>query len=153
MTLLFVSGSLRNSRVPGIAQALRGIGYEVFDDWHAAGPRADEHWQSYEEMRGHSYAEALGGWAAKHTYDFDLYHLKRADAGVLVLPAGKSAHLEFGYLIGQGKKGYVLFDESSPNADGFRWDVMYQFAAGVFFSLEEMLGALDERQLPLDERA
>ncbi len=145
MTVLFISGSLRNSRVPGIAQALRGIGYEVFDDWHAVGPRADEHWQSYEEMRRHSYAQALRGWAARHTYDFDLYNLNRVDGGVLVLPAGRSAHMEFGYIVGQGKKGYVLFDQGPPE----RWDVMYQFAAGIFFSLEEMLEELDQRQLPL----
>ena len=58
-----------------------------------------------------------------------------------MLPAGKSGHLELGYLIGQGKPGYVLFD-SRFNEDSTRWDCMYQFAKEVFFDIEELLDEL-----------
>ena len=56
---------------------------------------------------------------------------------VLVLPAGKSAHIELGYCIGSGQRGYVLFDKKPT-----RWDVMYKFAAEVFFDLDAMIEAL-----------
>jgi nucleoside 2-deoxyribosyltransferase len=49
------------------------------------------------------------------------------------MPAGKSAHLELGYMIGRGKPCFVLFDEEPE-----RWDVMYQFATAVCFSYEEL---------------
>jgi len=54
--------------------------------------------------------------------------------GVLVLPAGKSGHLELGYMIGQGKPGYILLD-GEPE----RFDVMYNFATGVFTNLSDLL--------------
>ena len=49
---LYIIGSLRNPRVPEVAKDLRESGYEVFDDWFAAGERADDSWQSYEKGRG-----------------------------------------------------------------------------------------------------
>jgi|TARA_R100000008_G_C3496353_1_gene121346 nucleoside 2-deoxyribosyltransferase len=144
MSKIYTIGSLRNEKVPLIANALRDAGHEVFDDWYAAGPEADDYWQAYETARGHNYKQALDGYAAKDVYNFDKHHLDRNDVVVLVLPAGKSGHLEFGYSIGKGKKGYILFDDDVENC---RWDVMYQFADGVFFKLDELI-----HQLQKDEK-
>lgn len=136
--VIYLIGSLRNPKVPDIAQVLRQWGWEVFDDWHAAGPEADDYWQRYEQARGHDYKTALSGYAARHVFGFDKFHLDRASAGVLVLPAGKSGHLELGYLIGQGKPGYILLD-GEPE----RFDVMYQFAQ-VARDLDELGDLLDD---------
>ena len=57
-----------------------------------------------------TYTGNLKNWAAQIVFDFDRKHLNRVDAGLLVLPAGKSGHLELGYLIGLGKPGYILLD-------------------------------------------
>lgn len=134
--MIYLIGSLRNPEIPKIAMKLRETGLEVFDDWYAAGERADDSWRDYEQSRGSSYQEALQGLAAQHVFQFDLHHLQRASAGVLVLPAGRSGHLELGYLLGQGKKGYILVD----NPD--RWDVMYLFATKVTTALEEIIDHL-----------
>lgn len=133
--IIYLIGSLRNPEVPSIASKLRAAGYEVFDDWYAAGPNADDHWRDYEISRGHDFPKALNGYAAEHVYAYDRYHLNRADVGVLVLPAGKSGHLELGYLIGKGKPGYILLDAKGPE----RFDVMYKFAYGVTFDLEQLI--------------
>lgn len=133
---IYVIGSLRNPEVPVLGNHLRTLGHKVFDDWHGAGPNADDHWQEYETIRGRSYPEALQGFAANNTYQFDLRHIRVADLGILMLPAGKSGHLEFGYMMGQGKKGFIYFSEGLPE----RWDVMYLFATATCFSLEELLG-------------
>ena len=126
---LYLIGSLRNDNIPIIAGELRKSGIGVFDDWFAAGPIADDSWQEYEKGKGVSYDRALKGYAANHVFSFDLHHLNRVDGGILSLPAGKSGHLELGYLCGLGKPCYVLFDKEPE-----RWDVMYQFASGgVFF--------------------
>jgi hypothetical protein len=142
---IYVIGSLRNPEVPKIAQAIRTrLDIEAFDDWHAAGPEADDHWQAYETARGRTYGEALRGHAAVNVFAFDRRHLDRCDAAVLVMPAGKSGHLEFGRAIGAGKRAYVLFDKTPE-----RWDVMYQFADEVFFDLDAFLTALAGNQVEL----
>lgn len=116
-----------------VGNELRKMNFEVFDDWYAAGPEADDKWRDYEVARGHDYEEALQGFAAKHVYDFDKHHLDLADVGVLLMPAGKSGHLEFGYLIGRGRPCFMLFD-SIPE----RYDVMYQLCTKVCFNFEQL---------------
>ena len=135
---IYLIGSLRNPRIPVLAEDLRSRGWEVFDDWHAAGPEADDHWQRYEEARGHDYITALAGYAANHVWAYDKAHLDRASRGVLVLPAGKSGHLELGYMIGQGKPGYILLDKEPE-----RYDVMYRFADAVCETDDELFKALE----------
>ena len=118
---------------------MRKFGFEVFDDWFAAGPEADDYWQKYEQSRGRTYDQALKGQAAQHVFGFDLKHLNESDAAVLLAPGGKSAHLELGYMVGRGKPGYVLF-ETPPE----RFDVMLNFATGVFFDANELIEVLLE---------
>jgi len=129
---LYLIGSLRNPDIPKVAQEIRKLGFWVFDDWFAAGPEADDKWRDYEKARGHNYQQALKGLAADHVFRFDLKHLNECNMGVLYLPAGKSGHLELGYLIGQRKISYIVLDNPE------RWDVMYLFADGVFLSLKEL---------------
>jgi hypothetical protein len=135
--MLYLIGSLRNPEIPIIGNKLREAEIDIFDDWFAAGPIADDSWQEYERLRGHSFDEALKGFAAKHVFSFDHYHLNRSDGAILALPAGKSGHLELGYIIGQGKPGYILMDKEPE-----RYDQMYQFAQGVFFNIEDLINAI-----------
>ena len=136
---IYLIGSLRNPEVPVLGNELRAEGYEVFDDWFAAGPEADDYWQQYEQNRGHTYTEALAGLAAGHVFEFDREHLFEANVGILMLPAGKSGHLELGILIGQNKRTYILLD-GEPE----RFDVMYRFATGVFTDKSALFSALKE---------
>jgi len=131
---IYLIGSLRNPEVPLIAEKLRAEGYDVFDDWYAAGPEADDYWQKYEKAKGHNYAQALQGFAADHVYKFDRHHLERCDIAVLLLPAGKSGHLELGWALGRGKFGYILL-----SGEPERYDVMYKFADGIVNTYEELL--------------
>jgi hypothetical protein len=139
---IYLIGSLRNPTIPELGVALRALGHEVFDDWHGAGPEADDYWQKYEQERGRDYLSALHGFAASNVFEFDMRHLDSAAAAVLVLPAGKSAHLELGYMRGRGAWTAVLFD-SEPD----RWDVMYRLADAQFFSIESLLEAIDATTL------
>ena len=110
---------------------------EVFDDWYAAGPEADDYWKIYETTRGRSYLDALDGYAAQHVFNFDRHHLDTSDAAVLVLPAGKSGHLEAGYMVGKGKPTFILID-----AEDVRWDVMYGFATKVVDNEKDLINGL-----------
>lgn len=79
----------------------------------------------------------MAGYAAQHVFEFDKHHLDAASAGLLLLPAGKSGHLELGYLLGRGVPGYILLDP-----DDVRWDVMYLFANKVTSNIEEIIDDL-----------
>lgn len=136
MKKVYVIGSLRNPEIPKIGNDIRAAGFEVFDDWHGAGPEADDEWKRYEQERGRSYLDAIDGHHAWHVFNFDKYHLDTADIGLLVLPAGKSGHLELGYLIGQGKPGFILIEDLD------RWDVMYRFATKISDDLSVLIGEM-----------
>lgn len=144
---VYLIGSMRNPEIPHLAQRLREIGFEVFDDWYSPGPEADDYWQEYEKLRGRTYKEALNGYHAKHVFAIDKFHLDDCDVAVLVMPAGRSAHIEIGYIIGSEKPGFILFD-GEPD----RYDVMYQFADDVFFQEDELVERLVDEAVKRKER-
>ena len=135
---IYVIGSLKNANVPVVAQVLRepGLGYHVFDSWHGAGPDADRYWREYEQARGLTYTEALDEPLARHSFAFDMQWLTWCNVGVLVLPCGKSAHLELGYLTGKpGKRTFILM-EGEPEED---WDLMNKIATKVVTNLDALV--------------
>ena len=138
MKTVYLIGSLRNSGIRQLATDIRSANFDVFDDWHAAGEKADDCWMEYERMRGRTYKQALEGYAAEHTYKYDLHHLISADICVLVLPAGKSSHLELGYFLGMGRPGFIYMPIEPE-----RWDVMVKFATGVATSWTELVALLN----------
>lgn len=137
-TYLYLVGSLRNTKVPIVANELRKNGLEVFDQWYGAGETADDSWQAYSKQKGLTYTQALKDTGAQTVFHFDRSRIEMSDIVVLLMPAGKSGHLELGYAAGLGKKTYILYD-GEPE----RYDVMPQFAKdGVFFKIEDLLNEL-----------
>jgi len=138
---VYLIGSLRNPEIPKLANVLRvalGKNWTVFDDWHAAGPEADDYWREYSINRGDDYDTALKGYAARNVQAFDRKHLSECTHAVLVLPAGKSGHLELGFCIGAGKRTIIRLD-----TDYDRWDVMYGLADAVVFADKNLLEELE----------
>lgn len=134
MTRIYLAGSMRNPAIVDLANKLQqDTGSEVFADWCAVGPEADDHWRSYCMKRGLTYKQGLATAIAKNVFEFDKAHIDAADIMVVAYPAGKSAHLELGYHLGKGKRGYILLDEQD------RWDIMLQFATGIAASYDELL--------------
>lgn len=143
--VVYLVGSLRNPKVIELGNEIRAVGIECLENWMAAGPTADDSWQHYSNMRGRTYQQALDSREAKHVFHFDKAYIDLADAVVLLYPAGRSGHLEFGYAVGQGKRGYMLMEEPAE-----RYDVMLQFAGSPLFSSKEgLLVALREDLKPL----
>jgi len=150
--VIYVIGSLRNKNVPIFSNKLRGANkdWEVFDSWYAPGPHADDYLRDYCKGKGLSYKETLQDYAATHIFEFDHFHLKRATDVVLIMPCGKSGHLELGVGIGSGRRGYVLFTETPK-----RVDIMYQFATDIFFSVDELIEELkkyDEEKVQIAQK-
>ena len=134
---LYLIGALRNPVIPEITNYLTKLGYDVFSDWWAASEDADDWLRDYYKSRGYNYKQTLQSYAAQHIFTFDKKHLDRADLAVMVMPAGKSGHLELGYIIGQGKPGYILFDKEPE-----RVDIMHNFATDIFFTIDDLGKAL-----------
>jgi hypothetical protein len=135
---IYLIGSLRNPEVPKIANKIREHGYEVFDQWYSAGPNADDHLRDHFVAMGMNHKEILKTAAAVNIFEFDKRHIQASDVVVLLMPAGKSGFLELGWALGQGKQGYILFDQ-----DPERVDVMFQFADDIFYSVTELVEHLD----------
>jgi hypothetical protein len=140
MTALYLIGSLRNREgVVDTAVALEEMlppSVEVFCSWLAPGPEADDYWKTFEEGMGRTYLEALDGWAAKHVFEFDKFHLDRCDGAILTYPAGRSCHLEAGYMVGKGKPVWALLDDPE------RWDVMLRFLTGWHTDVDALGAAI-----------
>lgn len=134
---IYIIGALKNPAIPEIANKLSAEGHTTFADWYSPGPEADQCWQAYERTRGRGYREAVYGPHSVHAFEFDKHYLDACDAAVMVMPAGKSGHLELGYAAGKGKRTFVLFD-GEPD----RFDLMYLLAERVVFSVEELIEEL-----------
>jgi hypothetical protein len=143
--VLYLIGSLRNPRVPELAKRLRKElpDVEVFDDWYSAGFEADDMWKTYEQGRGRDYQQALAGYAAKHVWEFDKHHLDRASHVLLVLPAGKSGHMEVMY----GRYGVRAETAILLDPEDCRWDVMYQFIPTILSNDNDIAGWINKDKL------
>jgi hypothetical protein len=137
--MIYLMGSLKNPKVPDIANALRKNGFDVFDEWFAAGPSADKHWKAYAQGRGLNYRDALSLPFVETAYGFDWNHLVMCKAGVLVMPAGKSAHIELGLYRGWGKPCWMLHEGEPQGED---WELMPKIATGMAYSVEELVAML-----------
>lgn len=80
----------------------------------------------------------LTGERAKRGFNYDTGLMDKADACVLLLPAGRSAHLEAGWFAGAGKPLFIYM----PVWEGP--DLMYKFAQKICFTLEELVSAIND---------
>ena len=119
---IYVASSWRNLLQPGIVHALRRCGHEVYDfrnppnrsgfSWKQVHPDWD---QRNPLMEAEAYRATLAHPIAEAGYAADIGALRDCDAVVYVLPCGRSASWEFGYAMGQGKRGYVVwFEDHEP---------------------------------------
>ena len=123
---IYLAGSCQNESLTAFARSLRLAGYEVFDDWKAIHPENDGAYLEYSKDRFLTYQEALDGKLATHSFQLDKYHIDTCHIFILLLPAGKSGHMELGYASKSGKMTLVV------EPDDNRFDLMYKFADKVF---------------------
>jgi len=140
---VYLVGALKNEAIPYLALTLEKEGYSVFAEWHNPGPEADMHWQEHEKLKGSSYKEALDGSHVENVFYYDKSYIDLADIVVLVMPAGKSGHLELGYATGIGKHTFILLDEEPE-----RYDIMPRFAKAVCNNVSELIEEMGKCEIP-----
>jgi hypothetical protein len=137
---IYVASSWRNSYQPDVVQRLRGEGFEVYDFRHPAPgddgfrwSEIDPAWQSWTPEQ---YRAALQHPLAQIGFAQDKLALQMADATVLVMPCGRSAHLELGYAAGLGQRTAVLMLEPCEP------ELMYLLCEAVCLSVDELVAFL-----------
>ena len=106
---IYVASSWRNALQPSVVEALRKDGHDVYDFRKPAPGDNGFGWQQVTdrpraEWDAEFYAnEVLDHPVAARGFELDMAALDAASAVVLVLPCGRSAHLELGYATGHGK--------------------------------------------------
>lgn len=121
---IYVASSWRNAAQPAIVALLRSIGHDVYDfrdPAHAFGWKEIEAgWQSWTPAQ---FREALKTEPARRGFEADRIACEGADATVLVMPCGRSAHLELGVAVGMGQKTAVYI----PHGAFFEPELMYKW--------------------------
>ncbi len=109
---IYVASSWRNEFQPMVVEVLRATGHEVYDfrnpkenDTGFAWSDIDENW---EQWTAQEYVNAMKHPIAEDGFKSDFDAMKWADCCVMVLPCGRSANTEAGWMKGAGKKVYVL---------------------------------------------
>ncbi len=115
MARIYVASSWRNKYYPEVVAALREAGHEVYDFRNPPHGGNGFRWTDIDEnalsWNFEQYAEGLHHPKAERQFSADLEALEWADTCVLVLPCGRSAHTEAGWMAGAGKRVVVYIPE------------------------------------------
>jgi nucleoside 2-deoxyribosyltransferase len=107
---IYVASSWRNEQQPALIKRLRKtFGEANVYDFRNPGPgKSGFKWEDispkWKDWTAEDYIDALGNPIAEQGYQNDFQAMRAADVCVLLLPAGRSAHLEAGWMKGAGKK-------------------------------------------------
>lgn len=137
---IYVASSWRNVYQPAVVAKLREVGHEVYDfrnprpgdngfSWSVIDPL----WQSWQPYQ---YTSAIVHPVAEAGFKSDFDAMRWADACVLVLPSGRSAHLEAGWFCGQGKQCIVFIPEPVEP------ELMNKLASHICTNMDGVLAAL-----------
>jgi hypothetical protein len=141
MARIYVASSWRNTLQPNVVSILREAGHSVYDFRNPpngvkgfAWSEIDEAWQSwtadqYVKLLTTHPTAALG-------YQNDMRAMEWADTCVLVLPCGRSAHLEAGWFAGRGKRCIIL------TRNGEEPELMALMANAIHSTIEGVLTEL-----------
>lgn len=136
---VYVASSWRCSMQPVVIEILRAAGIAHYDFRNPEGgtgfawSEIDPDWETWTTdtfVRHLDDPLAVNGFRA----DFDA--MQRADTFVLVLPCGRSAHLELGWAVGKGKRTAIL------THNGQEPELMYKMVDLVTSSVMDLLAWL-----------
>ena len=137
MMKIYVASSWRNERQPSIVKALRDYGHEVYDfkDPESNGDTGF-HWSDidpdWKDWTPQQFVEKINDPIAVHGFDRDFKAMEWCDTMVLVMPCGRSAHLELGWACGAGKNTAILLSDGEP-------ELMYRTAKNLLTNVADVI--------------
>ena len=142
---IYVASSWRNIRYPEVVSRLRSEGHDVYD---FPNPAVGDEGFSWRQVPGAPEADHRKGWPAADVvrvlaqpraqagFKSDMDALRSCDACVLVLPCGRSAHLELGWAVGAGRRTIVLLDDPAEP------DLMHLMVDRICLDLDQVVEEL-----------
>lgn len=140
---IYVASSWRNPVQQDIVNVLRQAGHDVYD---FRNPAPGQHGFGWSEVNPdwlqwtpEQFVKDLysGHPSVERGFGLDKGALDWCDTCVLVLPCGRSAHLEAGYAAGQGKLTLFFLHQ-----DKFEPELMYLLGHGCVTTYKDLLDAL-----------
>ena len=136
---IYVASSWHNVEQPELVITLQHAGHEVYDFRHPKPgvggflwPEIDKNWSTWTPKQ--FIQQALLNQIAQKTFIYHKAALDWCDTCVLLLPSGRSAHLEAGYVVGQGKDLFTLL-----RINKFEPELMYLLGNTCVTSIDELL--------------
>ena len=156
---IYLASSWRNKQQQETLKALRKAGHDTYDFknpedyWNKQYPgdqsggfqwdSIDPHWLRWTPW---SFLSALGHPIADKGFGNDFAAMERADMCVLLLPSGRSAHIEAGWFAGNpDKQLYILLPQNHLGVTeeyaekSWEPELMYKMADGMFLSVEDLV--------------
>lgn len=152
--MIYVASSWRNKYYPEVIKRLRQEGFPVYDFRNPPHGGSGFHWTDVDENAPNwtfkEYEKGLSHPLAELQFEADLAALQQADTCVLVLPCGRSAHTEAGWMAGAGKRVIVYIPEMVEP------ELMYKLFDKVVSNLDELIQCLCydgeiQEEMPLDD--
>ena len=140
MSKIYLASSWRNPYQPLVVKALREAGHEVYDFRNPSSGDEGFKWKNvdglWEKWSNDDYINALNHPVAERGFKNDFDAMAWADVCILLLPCGRSAHSEAGWMQGAGKPTYVILTEKQEP------ELMYKLFAGIFTKIEDLISSL-----------
>jgi hypothetical protein len=140
MAKIYVASSWRNTFYPEVVERLREAGHEVYDFRNPPHGGHGFRWTEIDENALNwelaQYAEGLHHPQAERQFQADLEALNWADTCVLVLPCGRSAHTEAGWMKGAGRRTIVYIPQMEEP------ELMYKLFDAVVDTVDGLLQQL-----------
>lgn len=137
---VYVASSWRNPYQEVLVKILRAAGMDCYDFKNPAPGETGFAWSEidpdWEAWTADAYVKMLDHPVAQAGFDRDMAAMRKADTFVLVLPCGRSAHLELGWAVGAGKRTAIL------TQDGEEPELMAKMVDHIATSVFDLLGWL-----------
>ena len=138
--MIYIASSWRNPYYPEVVKRLKAEGFPVYDFRNPPHGGTGFHWTDVDENAPNwtfeQYAEGLNHPLAERQFAADLEALRAAHTCVLVLPCGRSAHTEAGWMSGAGKRVIAYIPEMVEP------ELMYKLFDRVVGNLDDLVQCL-----------
>jgi len=130
---IYVASSWRNEYQPQVVKTLKGFGHEVYDFRNPSQQNHGFSWSeidpNWEDWTSEEYVNALDHPRSEEGFNLDFDAMKWAECCLMVLPCGRSANTEAGWMKGAGKKVFVFQPVKQEP------ELMYKIHDGIITSM------------------
>ena len=137
MKKIYVASSWRNTHYPEVVERLRLEGHFVYDFRNPPSGDPGFKWSNvgkdWLEWSPAQYPDKLTHPLAVKQFANDIKALQACDTCVLVLPCGRSAHTEAGWMAGSGRRVIAYIPERVEP------ELMYRLFDGIAPTLNELV--------------